>query len=389
MLKRNLNLFYLLEGLSALALGSIIPVYVLYFREFEVTLFQVAVLAAVFEATILICEVPTGKFADRYGRKLSTSIGYFLFVVSGLIFISFKGFWGFLIAEIVFGLAEAFISGALEALTVDSFEAPQKDSNLAAVFANRAVVKNIGLLIGMLGGGYLGGIALSSLFIPLTGIMLIGFFASLFLVEPKREDEASSAITLPPHPGILRVIFGNRTVAALFMVGLLANLAFEPADQYWQVLFGEVRHLDPEWFGYLTGAGLILSAIISKATGRWFKYPGIYLSFAIIIFGIGLYAAANFSAGWAITGIIVFFVVKTVIQPVVSTNLNLQYTSMNRAAFLSSYNLTCSVGEVAAGLGAGVLISRIGAAGLFEYAAFFALLIPLAFILIYQKPQRG
>ena len=117
---RNIKVFLLAETVLAACGGFILPIYVLYFRYFCITLFQVALLAAVFEASVLVFEIPTGLFADRYGRKLSVGIGFFLFAVSGLVFLLYRNFTGFLMAEVLFGLAEAFISGAGEALAVDS-----------------------------------------------------------------------------------------------------------------------------------------------------------------------------------------------------------------------------------------------------------------------------
>ena len=69
MRRRNISLFYVLESQAALFGGLILPVYVLYFRLYDISLLQVAILAAVFEATVLIFELPTGILADRHGRR--------------------------------------------------------------------------------------------------------------------------------------------------------------------------------------------------------------------------------------------------------------------------------------------------------------------------------
>ena len=116
MIRKNIRLFYALVGCQALSLGLIWPAYVLYFRHYHVTLFEVATLAAVFEASIIIFELPTGIMADRIGRKLSILAGFAAYVLSGAAFIFLQNFEGFLLAEILFGLGESLISGALDAL---------------------------------------------------------------------------------------------------------------------------------------------------------------------------------------------------------------------------------------------------------------------------------
>lgn len=383
---RNIKLYYLLETVSALALGSIIPAYVLFFRQNGVTLFEVAVLAAVFEATVLVFEIPTGKFADRYGRKLSVAFGFLLFLFSGVIFLSCKSFYGFLAAEIMFGLAETFISGALEALAVDSIEETDRETLLSKLFGNRTICRSGGFLFGMIWGGYLAGIALDWLFLPLTILFGLAFVISILLKEMKNREEGENRKRAELF-GLWRTIFNNRAVMALFAVGLLANFAFEPADQYWQVLFDEIRLLDPYWFGLLTGAGLVLAAVLARAGERFYKYPKAILSLLFIVVAGGFYASAELSMPYAVAGIIMFFTIKSLIQPIISTNLNIHFESAGRAASLSGYNLTCSIGEVAAGLLAGVLVGAIGVGNLFLWAGVAALMIPIVYYLLTLKPK--
>lgn len=182
---RNLRLYYALESILSLAGGIILPVYVVYFRYFEITLFEVALLAVIFEATIIIAEIPTGLFADRFGRKLSTMIGFALYTLSAWLFFSCPTLSGFIFAEIIFGLAETFISGAFEALMVDSLGTDEKNKRLGKIFANRTVYKTSFLLLGMLGGGLVAGLKLELLFLPLIFILTIGFVLAILLKEAR------------------------------------------------------------------------------------------------------------------------------------------------------------------------------------------------------------
>ncbi len=164
----------------SLAGGIILPAYVVYFRKFDITLFELAGLAAVFEATIIVFEIPTGIFADKIGRKLSTLAGFTLYALSALIFFKYLSFAGFIVAEIIFGIAETFISGALEALMVDSLDPVEKERKLGKIFANRTVFKTSALLIGMITGGLIAGKLINALFLPVLFIMLIGVLLALF-----------------------------------------------------------------------------------------------------------------------------------------------------------------------------------------------------------------
>ena len=71
------------------------------------------------ELAILIFEVPTGAFADTYGRRRSVIVG-FLLIGAGF---SFEGavpvFAAVLTAQLVWGVGYTFISGALQAWIAD------------------------------------------------------------------------------------------------------------------------------------------------------------------------------------------------------------------------------------------------------------------------------
>lgn len=387
MAERNLKLFYFIEAVTALALGIIIPAYVVYFREYGVSLLEVAVLAAVFEGTILAFELPTGKFADRFGRKLSSMVGLFLLGLSGLVFNRFLSFYGFLAAEILFGLAETFISGALEALVVDGLEEESKKTRLSRIFANRTIFRNGGLLIGMIAGGYLAGLAIETLFLPVVVIAVIALGASLFLREPKSREYRVAAAKTYSLKQLFDIVKGNRLILGLFAVGLLANFAFEPADQFWQVLLHEIRGIDIRLFGFLTGTGLVLTAILARLTERYYRRPTIFFTVVFVLVAMGFIAASKMAVYPAIAGLIAFFSLKSLIQPVFSTNLNLEYAAMNRATFLSSFNLTCSIGEVAAALAAGLMVTFLGVPNLFLAAAVVAPIIIVVFRLILLKSR--
>ncbi|MGB2979992.1 MAG: hypothetical protein WBC77_01960, partial [Candidatus Zixiibacteriota bacterium] len=70
-MKDTVRIYSATRFLIALAFGTILPVYVLYFRHYQINLFEIALLAATFEASILLLEIPTGLVADIYGRRIS------------------------------------------------------------------------------------------------------------------------------------------------------------------------------------------------------------------------------------------------------------------------------------------------------------------------------
>ncbi len=80
---------------------------------------QFGVYLAIFYIVGLAAEIPTGAFADSYGRKLSGVIGALCGVIMPLVIYFGDSFSGFIIGAVVAGIGGAFTSGSLESLVHD------------------------------------------------------------------------------------------------------------------------------------------------------------------------------------------------------------------------------------------------------------------------------
>jgi MFS family permease len=84
----------------------------------------------------------------------------------------------------------------------------------------------------------------------------------------------------------------------------------------------------------------------------------------------------------ALVGIVVYFMLKELMRPAISYQLNRRFNAQNRATYLSFYNLICSVGEVAAGIAAGFLAAGLGIKIIFIIAITIIPVIGLFFVII-------
>lgn len=340
--------------------GFILPIYVLYFRYFNISLFEVALLAVIFEASVLFFEIPTGLLADRFGHKLSVIIGFGLFAISGLVFILFKHLTGFIVAEIIFGLAEAFISGAGEALAVDSIEREDKEPLLKRIFIYRSRIRIAVMTIFMLTAGYFYAINVTITFCPIFIGGLAGLMAALFFTTNKSDTPVQSPGILAPLRNMLRQIKISPVLKIIFVLSVIANFSFEGADQYWQVLSSELFNVDIRIFGILTGAGAVIAfflvgPVVRRTSGS--VTPPILI---LILAGVLISSLPNLPALLLPGVLVIYFVCKELVAPVFSVMINRSIESKGRATFLSGYNLTCSIGEVGSGLIIGVIASRLG-----------------------------
>lgn len=80
---------------------------------------QLGILFSVLTVCWVIAEIPTGFFADRYGRKPAVILGYVCLIIGGIFIALSQNIWWLLIGGLWENIGRAFISGALEALLYD------------------------------------------------------------------------------------------------------------------------------------------------------------------------------------------------------------------------------------------------------------------------------
>ena len=227
--------YYLAQGFYGLALGAILPAYVLFFWSRGLNLLEIAVLASIFEGSILLFEVPTGAFADIFGRKKSVISSHLFQSLAGLIFILSPSFWLFAIAEATQGFGETLKTGALEAWMVDNLQAIGEGERQGQTFAAGEKFNRLGFLLGILFGGFWGHHFLSLVFLPFTVFHLAsGFYLLRYMPEYDRQSgEGSQRFPLKLREtltGGLNSITAAKIVLLLVIFSLFIAFAGETVD---------------------------------------------------------------------------------------------------------------------------------------------------------------
>ncbi len=365
----KIRVYYVVRFLTSFALGTILPVYVLYFRHYHINLFQIALLAAVFEASILIFEMPTGLVADTYGRRISVILSALFSLISGIFFIFFPFLFGFIVAEILNGLGETLRSGALEAWLVDSLKHENREEKIKQAFARGTKYRVIGNLLGLILGGYLASIDLTVVWVPFT---IIFFELNIFLILNLKEEykinrAISGRITSRISETIkksLIVIKSQKLLLALLLLALFSEFSFETISQYWQVHFSENLFIKTEYFGWiLVISSVVTIFLIDKATRVSEKFKHEVSSLVILeilsVFSL-LVIALTLSPVIAIFFFILLQSFVSFKEPIFLDLYNKQIPSEQRATLLSFQSLVGSGGEVLAGLCIGVVALKFG-----------------------------
>jgi MFS family permease len=365
----KIRVYSIVRLLNSFALGTILPVYVLYFRHYQINLFQIAMLAAIFEASILIFEMPTGIVADTYGRKISVILSALVSVISGIFFIFFPILLGFIIAEILNGLGETLRSGALEAWLVDSLKHEGKEEKVKHAFAQGTKYRIIGNLSGLILGGYLASLDIKLVWVPFTIVFFIlNIFLFLKMKEEYRIEKTVSGRILSKVSETIKrsliVIKSQKLIWALLLLALLSEFSFETISQYWQVHFSENLFIKTEYFGWiLVISSVITLLLIDKVTrlSEKFKHEVSSLVILEILFVLSLLVIAlTFSPILAILFFILLQSFASFKEPIFLDLYNKHIPSEQRATLLSFQSLVGSGGEVLAGLCIGIVALKFG-----------------------------
>lgn len=95
------------------------PFIILFFREMGMSFLQIGVLFSIREVSTNILEIPTGVFADAYGRRKSMIFSFLSYIVSFCIFYFLPIFWMYAVAMVCFAFGEAFRTGTHKAMIME------------------------------------------------------------------------------------------------------------------------------------------------------------------------------------------------------------------------------------------------------------------------------
>jgi len=333
---------------------------------------QLVLVGTVLEATSFIFEIPTGIVADVYSRRLSVIIGTFLFGIGFLVEASLPVFGIILLAQVIWGTAWTFISGAHSAWIADEVGV----DNVGPVYLRSSQFHKIGNLIGIPLFVVLGNISYR---VPIIvgGVMflLIGIFRWLTMPEtgfqrtPKEERETWKEMVTTFRSGInlarAKPILMTFAVIAIF-VGLYSEGYDRLSEAHFigQFTFPELPwggDLIVSWFALMRVVGLFLGLGATELVKRRLDTAdNIKISRALQgIYGLislGLLAFAwsrNFYL--AILAALLIDTSRGLTGPLVDTWINKHIDSKVRATMLSMTSQLDALGQMVGGPIIGVL----------------------------------
>jgi DHA3 family tetracycline resistance protein-like MFS transporter len=362
---------------------------------------RLVLLGTALEVAVFLFEVPTGVFADTYGRRRSVITGFILmgsgFALEGAI----PEFVAVFAAQAVWGVGYTFISGALEAWIAD--EDPDRD--LGRVYLRGEQADYIGSFIGIPASVLLGLIALN---LPLVvgGVLTIALGLALVLTMPERNFRPSprEGRSSLQHAGVtarggVRLVRSRPVLLMLLAAALFAGMSAEGFDRLNPKQFLDtvglpsVGGLDPVvWFGVIGAGGLVLSYLAAGVVARRLDVgrPEVAARLllaldALTMAGMLAFALAG-SFAFALGAFWFATLVRRVAEPVYLTWINEGLDPGVRATVISMSSQSGALGEASAGPVIGAIGNLFGVRPALTVAA----LILSPTLLLYRRAMmRG
>ena len=322
----------------------IMPIITLFYQENGLGMKDVLLLQGVYSVAIVILEIPSGYFADIWGRKNTLIIGSILGVLGFATYSFTAGFWGFLLAELILGIGQSFISGSDSALLYDTLKEEGRENEYVKLEGRVLSIGNFAETIAAIIGGFIAEISLRTPFVVQTFIAMIAVPAAFALVEPYRKLEIkdrwkSTVITLK------ETILQNKEMQILIIFTAFIGTATLTMAWFIQPYLKDILKLTISEIGItlavlnlIVGLTSLIAYKIEHVIGRKYSLLFIILGISSSYIFMGLVEHRSI-----LIIIALFYFTRGIATPVLKDYINRISTSDIRATVLSVRNFAIRV----------------------------------------------
>lgn len=316
------------------------PIVVFFYQQRGLNYFQILALESVLVLFIFLFEVPTGIFADKFGRKKSIIMGTLFLALEPIIFLFASNFFWFAVAFALFGIGITFHSGVIEAFIYDHLKSQNKENQMKKAMGTFGSASLVAMVVAPVIGSAIAKDLLMPQFVFLIsltiGAMFIGFILSLIIKDTKKKKvEEENPITLLKDSS--KLIRKNKSLYRIILLSLFASPFLFTLNYLYQPYF-QNSELNTAVFGTIFAVGLLLSAALQKYAYKIEEIMGMKKAVLLATILPGLFyigMAFLFHPVWAI---LLFIGLRAVIglqEPLFADYKNVHIPSKNRATVLS------------------------------------------------------
>lgn len=205
--------------LAGFAAGT--PTVPLLWHEAGMSKGDMYLLEIFFAFALLVLEIVTGRFADRYGKVLTMKLGFVAATLGAAVYGCATSMAEFMVGEVLCALALALNSGTDEACVYQSSKALSGETSHQQRWSLTVSVSFVSMGVWAIMGSYVAAFDLSYPYILAAGLQALGLVSCFLMVEPPCE-EPENAVT---DRGAIR----EAVVAVLISCPTMRWMALAPA----------------------------------------------------------------------------------------------------------------------------------------------------------------
>jgi len=345
-----------LASLSAsyLALGVTLPAMSLIIISKGYPLEYLAVIMVMYSIAVMVAEVPSGVFADTWGRKASFLLGL-AFSLVGTICTLFDSLYLLGLGFLLTGLGRAFGSGSLDAKYIE--DGQKAGNKLEDLVYALEINSGISLSVGALLGGWLltFGKDGPSLTQPLLLVRMVLLVGSMVLVTLSIKEEVAQDIKRSSYGEQFR-LFASVLRSSPFLVFysasvLLQGMLLASLESYWQPYLKALLLNDSMlWILGVTTAIIfsisILGSVIGKKIVRHKSPIGIYCILFILVYMLQVLLSMSTNILWFLGVFSLIYLLLGVLSVIGTYVLNKVAEDRVRTSMISLSSFSLQAGGV-------------------------------------------
>lgn len=356
---------------TALTLASVYAI-----TEAGLGAFELLLVGAFLEGSILLFEVPTGLVADAYGRRRSVLIGTTLIGASFVLWGLVPALWAILLAQAGWGLGYTFRSGAVQAWLSD--EVGEQEAN--RLFLRGSQTATAGAFLGTFVAIGLGSVSLG---LPLVvgGAGQLAVVVLLLVTMPERgfaRIEPVGGGRLPalraPLGRAMALVRSRPVIGSILAIALFHGAASETMDRLW-----ELRLLDsftfptigpiagiPAWFGLINLVSMALAIGATEIVRRRVDpsshgaVTGVLMACQVVLIATVAAFALAPGVALALSALWGYWLMRDIVSPLSEAWLNQHLEPASRATVFSFAGQADALGQLAGGPMLGIVAAGAG-----------------------------
>lgn len=381
------------NSLTSFAISFIAATYVPFLTEKGMNLWQINAINACFMISIFLAEIPTGSFADCFGRHRSLALSCFFLSLSFIIYYFSKSFYIFILAEIVGAIGQTFASGADEAWLVDSLKNRNELHLKDRIFRQRPIVRSLSIIVGCLLGSALGNLDLSLPWIASSAFMFLsGIYALIFIKENyasefkeiRQKKSISQQIKIAWHSGLK-----NKELLYVMGLGMIIAFSVQAINMQWTLILKDKYNFSSIYLGmFFVGVALSIAAgsILSKQIDKITRNKKLALIISQLITAIFIIICSQTETVFVFTSAFLLHEVgRGIFEPLKQSYINDFLESDKRATLLSLESMFVKLGAFLGLIISGLIAEAYSINLTWLLSGIFLALGTIIFILISQR----